>query len=158
MTHVRKPKSFKDLVLGLLLVAALGVVAYCIADLLKTEITPGDIVVKSGDAEITALQRVTAEQRKDGSAVDGVRFDIETDSADFPVLHMDKGIVLEATQDPWGEMYYTVYNADFSELYYRSVFFSYPEESGTYYIVMDTMWGGKDHSFSTQHGFALEID
>ena len=71
---------------------------------------------------------------------------------------MDKGIVLEATQDPWGDMYYTVYRSDYSELYYRSIFFSYPEESGTYYIVIDTAWGGKDHHFTTQHGFTLIID
>lgn len=155
---MRKPKSFKDFVLGILLVAALGCVAYFIADLLKTEITPGDIAVKSGGEEIIALQRVTAEQREDGSFLDCARFDIQTDSADFPVLHMEKGIVLEATQDPWGDMYYTVYNADFSELYYRSEYFSYPEESGTYYIIIDTTWGNRKQYFGTQHGFTLVID
>ena len=155
---MRKPKSFKDFILGILFVAVLGCVAYFIADLLKTEVVPGDIAVQSGDMEITALQRVTAEQRKDGSFLDCERFDIQTDSADFPVLHMDKGIVLEATQDPWGDMYYTVYRSDYSELYYRSIFFSYPEESGTYYIVIDTAWGGKDHHFTSQHGFTLIID
>ena len=41
---------------------------------------------------------------------------------------MDKGIVLEASQDPYGAMYYTVYNEDFSELYYRSERFAYPEK------------------------------
>ena len=34
---------------------------------------------------------------------------------EFPVIRMDKGIVLEASQDPYGAMYYTVYNEDFSE-------------------------------------------
>lgn len=82
---MRKPKSFKDFILGILFVAVLGCVAYFIADLLKTEVVPGDIAVQSGDTEITALQRVTAEQRKDGSFLDCERFDIQTDSADFPV-------------------------------------------------------------------------
>ena len=63
---MRKPKSFKDFILGILFVTVLGCVAYFIADLLKTEVVPGDIAVQSGDMEITALQRVTAEQRKDG--------------------------------------------------------------------------------------------
>ncbi|MGN0478816.1 MAG: hypothetical protein ACI4GO_05250, partial [Hominenteromicrobium sp.] len=151
-------KSFKDFILGILMIAVLGCAAYFIADLLKTEIAPGNIAVQSGDAEITALQRVTSEESKDGGHTDCERFDIQTDAADFPVLHMDKGIVLEATQDPYGEMYYTVYRSDYSELYYRSTFFSYPEESGTYYIVIDTAWGGKKHFFTTQHGFTLIID
>ena len=56
---------------------------------------------------------------------------------------MDKGIVLEASQDPYGAMYYTVYNEDFSELYYRSERFAYPENDGTYYVVIDTAWGIK---------------
>ena len=71
---------------------------------------------------------------------------------------MDKGIVLEASQDPYGAMYYTVYNKDFSELYYRSERFAYPENDGTYYVVIDTAWGDKNHYFSTEHGFTLVIE
>ena len=154
---MKKPKSFKDLVLGLLMVAALGCAAYFIADLLKAEIVPGDIAVKSGETEITALCRVVSEQQN-GGVTDGSRFDLAVDAADFPVLHMEKGIVLEATQDPYGSMYYTVYAEDCTELYYRSEYFGYPEENGTYYIVIDTKWGEKNHFFTTQHGFALVID
>ena len=38
---------------------------------------------------------------------------------------MDKGIVLEASQDPYGAMYYTVYNEDFRSFTYRSERFAY---------------------------------
>ena len=67
MLKMQRPKSFKDLVLGILIVAVLGVGAYFIADALKAELVPGDIVVRSGNEEITALQNVTGEQRKNGS-------------------------------------------------------------------------------------------
>ena len=51
-----------------------------------------------------------------------------------------------------------VYNEDFSELYYRSERFAYPENDGTYYVVIDTAWGDKNHYFSTEHGFTLVIE
>lgn len=47
MLKMQRPKSFKDLVLGILIVAVLGVGAYFIADALKAELVPGDIVVRS---------------------------------------------------------------------------------------------------------------
>ena len=59
MLKMQRPKSFKDLVLGILIVAVLGVGAYFIADALKAELVPGDVVVRSGNEEITALQNVT---------------------------------------------------------------------------------------------------
>ena len=105
----------------------------------------------------TALQNVTGEQRKNGSKACGGHFEIEEVADEFPVIRMDKGIVLEASQDPYGAMYYTVYNEDFSELYYRSERFAYPENDGTYYVVIDTAWGDKNHYFSTEHGFTLVI-
>ena len=157
MLKMQRPKSFKDLVLGILIVAVLGVGAYFIADALKAELVPGDIVVRSGNEEITALQNVTGEQRKNGSKACGGHFEIEEVADEFPVIRMDKGIVLEASQDPYGAMYYTVYNEDFSELYYRSERFAYPENDGTYYVVVDTAWGDKNHYFSTEHGFTLVI-
>ena len=138
--------------------AVLGVGAYFIADALKAELVPGDIVVRSGNEEITALQNVTGEQRKNGSKACGGHFEIEAVADEFPVIRMDKGIVLEASQDPYGAMYYTVYNEDFSELYYRSERFAYPENDGTYYVVIDTAWGDKNHYFSTEHGFTLVIE
>lgn len=49
MLKMQRPKSFKDLVLGILIVAVLGVGAYFIADALKAELVPGDIVVRSGN-------------------------------------------------------------------------------------------------------------
>ena len=158
MLKMQRPKSFKDLVLGILIVAVLGVGAYFIADALKAELVPGDIVVRSGNEEITALQNVTGEQRKNGSKACGGHFEIEEVADEFPVIRMDKGIVLEASQDPYGAMYYTVYNEDFSELYYRSERFAYPENDGTYYVVIDTAWGDKNHYFSTEHGFTLVIE
>lgn len=158
MLKMQRPKSFKDLVLGILIVAVLGVGAYFIADALKAELVPGDIVVRSGNEEITALQNVTGEQRKNGSKACGGHFEIEEVADEFPVIHMDKGIVLEASQDPYGAMYYTVYNEDFSELYYRSERFAYPENDGTYYVVIDTAWGDKNRYFSTEHGFTLVIE
>ena len=106
----------------------------------------------------TALQNVTGEQRKNGSKACGGHFEIEEVADEFPVIRMDKGIVLEASQDPYGAMYYTVYNEDFSELYYRSERFAYPENDGTYYVVIDTAWGDKNHYFSTEHGFTLVIE
>ena len=106
----------------------------------------------------TALQNVTGEQRKNGSKACGGHFEIEKVADEFPVIRMDKGIVLEASQDPYGAMYYTVYNEDFSELYYRSERFAYPENDGTYYVVIDTAWGDKNHYFSTEHGFTLVIE
>lgn len=158
MLKMQRPKSFKDLVLGILIIAVLGVGAYFIADALKAELVPGDIVVRSGNEEITALQNVTGEQSKNGSKACGVHFEIEEVADEFPVIYMDKGIVLEASQDPYGAMYYTVYNEDFSELYYRSERFAYPESDGTYYVVIDTAWGDKNHYFSTEHGFTLVIE
>ena len=107
---------------------------------------------------MTALQNVTGEQRKNGSKACGGHFEIEEVADEFPVIRMDKGIVLEASQDPYGAMYYTVYNEDFSELYYRSERFAYPENDGTYYVVIDTAWGDKNHYFSTEHGFTLVIE
>ena len=74
MLKMQRPKSFKDLVLGILIVAVLGVGAYFIADALKAELVPGDIVVRSGNEEITALQNVTGEQRKNGSEACGEHF------------------------------------------------------------------------------------
>ena len=59
MLKMQRPKSFKDLVLGILIVTVLGVGAYFIADALKAELVPGDVVVRSGNEEITALQNVT---------------------------------------------------------------------------------------------------
>ena len=106
----------------------------------------------------TALQNVTGEQRKNGSKACGGHFEIEAVADEFPVIRMDKGIVLEASQDPYGAMYYTVYNEDFSELYCRSERFAYPENDGTYYVVIDTAWGDKNHYFSTEHGFTLVIE
>ena len=106
----------------------------------------------------TALQNVTGEQRKNGSKACGGHFEIEEVADEFPVIRMDTGIVLEASQDPYGAMYYTVYNEDFSELYYRSERFAYPENDGTYYVVIDTAWGDKNHYFSTEHGFTLVIE
>ena len=88
----------------------------------------------------------------------GVNHRLEEVADEFPVIRMDKGIVLEASQDPYGAMYYTVYNEDFSELYYRSERFAYPENDGTYYVVIDTAWGDKNHYFSTEHGFTLVIE
>lgn len=158
MLKIQRPKSFKDLVLGILCIAVLGVGAYFIADALKTELVPGDIIVRSGTEEITTLQNVTGEQRKNGSVASGDHFKIEDAAGDFPIIHMNKGIVLEASQDPYGSMYYTIYNSDFSELYYRSERFVYPDKVGTYYIVIDTAWGDKNHYFTTEHGFTLIID
>ena len=158
MLKMQRPKSFKDLVLGILIVAVLGVGAYFIADALRAELVPGDIVVRSGNEEVTALQNVVEEQRKNGAVASGEHFKIEDAAGDFPVIHMDKGIVLEASQDPYGAMYYTVYNEDFSELYYRSERFAYPENGGTYYVMVDTAWGDKNHYFTTEHGFTLVIE
>ena len=101
---------------------------------------------------------MTGEQRKNGSKACRGHFEIEAVADEFPVIRMDKGIVLEASQDPYGAMYYTVYNEDFSELYYRSERFAYPENAGTYYVVIDTAWGDKNHYFSTEHGFTLVIE
>ena len=154
-----KPKSFKDLLLGILFMAILGGIAYGIAWLVQTDPAPGDIMVYSGEAEVTALQRVIDEQQKrKGSVAGEERFEIETDAENFPVVNMEKSIMLEATQDPISDMYYTVYEEDGDELYYRSVFFEYPEEPGTYYVVIDTMWGRRDHHFTTQHGFTLVME
>jgi len=153
-----KPKSIKDLLLGILFMAILGVIAYGIAWLLQTEPEPGNISVYSGDTETVTLQRVVAEEKKKELIVDSGRFHIEEDAALFPVVRMEKSIMLEASQDPISDMYYTIYKEDFSELYYRTVFFTYPEEPGTYYVVVDTTWGRKDHNFSTQHGFTLIIE
>lgn len=153
-----KPKSVKDFFLGILFFAVIGMIAYGIAWLVQTDPEPGDIMVYSGDTEITALQRVISKETKKEGVLDGTRFELETDAADFPVVRMEKSIMLEATQDPISDMYYTIYNEDFSELYYRTVFFEYPEEPGTYYVVIDTMWGRSDFNFTTQHGFTLIIE
>lgn len=57
MLKMQRPKSFKDLVLGILIVAVLGVGAYFIADALKAELVPGDIVVRSGKRDYRAAER-----------------------------------------------------------------------------------------------------
>lgn len=155
---MRKPKNFKDFVLGLLLICVLIGIAYGIGSLFEADPEPGDITVWSGDAEITALQTVTAEKKRNKDTIEGQKFDVEEDAERFPAVHLDGSIILDASQDPYGSMYYTIYKEDFSELYYRSEFFQYPEESGTYYIIVETTWGGASHSFSTQHGFTLTME
>ena len=84
-----KPKSFKDLLLGILFMAILGGIAYGIAWLVQTDPEPGDIMVYSGEAEVTALQRVIDEQQKrKGSVAGEERFEIETDAENFPVVNI----------------------------------------------------------------------
>lgn len=158
MLKMQRPKSFKDLVLGILIVAVLGVGAYFIADALKAELVPGDIVVRSGnEGDYRAAERDRRAKEERFKACGG-HFEIEEVAVNSRSFAMDKGIVLEASQDPYGAMYYTVYNEDFSELYYRSERFAYPENDGTYYVVIDTAWGDKNHYFSTEHGFTLVIE
>ena len=154
----KKPMSVKDFFIAVAFFAVVGLIAYGIAWLVQSDPVPGDITVYSGSAEVTALQRVISEEKKKEGTTEGERFVPETDAADFPVVHMDKSIMLEATQDPITDMYYTVYDEDFAELYYRAVQFTYPEEPGVYYVVIDTMWGNRDHKFTTQHGITLVIE
>lgn len=153
-----KKRNPKDFLLGIVLVLLLGCLAYGISALLQGEVTEGTVTVKSGDSEITALSNTVAEYRKSGSVADFARFEIPQDAKAFPVIKMDKGIILVTSQDPYSDMSYTIYKEDGSELYYRSSFFSYPEENGTYYIVIDTSWGTDEHHFTTQHGFTLVMN
>ena len=153
-----KPKSVKDFFLAVAFFAVIGVIAYGIAWLVRTEPVPGDIKVYSGQEEVMTLQRVIREEKKREDVKEQARFEIETDAESFPVVQMQKSIMLEATQDPISDMYYSVYDADGNELYYREVRFTYPETPDTYYVVIDTMWGNRDHKFTTQHGFTLNIE
>ena len=151
----KKPKSVKDFFLAVLFFAVIGIIAYGIAWLVQTDPVPGDIKVYSGQEEVLTQQRVIREEKKRSDTKEYARYDIEKDAEDFPVVQMSKSIMLEATQDPIGDMFYSVYDASFQELYYREVRFTYPDEPGTYYVVIDTMWGNSDHKFTTQHGFTL---
>lgn len=155
-----RPKSFKDFILGILLISVIGLAAVGIGYLLQGEVTPGDIQVLSGAAEITAQQHITGEEIKTGkdSVIKYEPLNIETEAAGLPAIEMEKGIILEATQDPYSGMYYTMYNEQYEELYYRSVQFHYPEEPGTYYVIIDADWGNRKHVITIQHGFALIIE
>ncbi len=154
-----KPKrKLSDILILFAFIGVLALIAHGVNSLIKTEMKPGDIQVYSGSAEIVAQQRVTGEQNKKGSISEGERFEIEKDAASFPEIRMSKSIILEATKNPYGGMHYTVYNENFEELYFRREAFSYPEEAGTYYVVVDTMWGDRSKNISTQHGFKLIVE
>lgn len=154
-----KPKrKLSDILVLLIFVGVIALIAHGINYFIKSEMKPGDILIYSGETEIISLQRVTGEQNRKGTIAEGERFEIEKDAASFPKLNMKKSIMLEATQNPYGGMHYTVYTEDFEELYFRRDTFSYPEEPGTYYIVVDTAWGSQSRNISTQHGFKLVIE
>ena len=109
-----KPKrKFSDILLLLLFVGVLALVAHGINGLIKTNVDAGDIQVYSGSAEILTEQRVTGVQNKKGSVSEGERFEIERDAENFPEIVLDQSIILEATQNPYGGMHYTVYEEDF---------------------------------------------
>ena len=76
--------------------------------------------------EITALQNVTGEQRKNGFKSVRRHFEIEEVADEFPVIRMIKASCLEASQDPLRRDVLR-FIMSFSELYYRSERFSYPE-------------------------------
>ena len=154
----KKPKKIQDLLIAVAFFAVVGLIAYGIAWLLHSDPVPGDITVYSGETEVVMLQNVIAEEHKKNGNTQYDRFVIEEDAEKFPVVEMHKSIMLEASQDPISDMFYTVYNEDFTERYYRAVRFEYPEEAGTYYVVIDTMWGNEDLKFTTQHGFTLIIE
>ena len=156
--QTKKPKKIQDLLIAIAFFAVVGAIAYGIAWLLHTDPVPGDITVYSGETEVVMLQNVITEEHRKNGTTNYDRFVIEEDAEQFPVVQMDRSIMLEASQDPISDMYYSVYNADYSELYYRAVRFEYPEEAGTYYVVVDTMWGNRDLKFTTQHGFTLIIE
>ncbi len=157
MMKPTKPKSIKDFLLGILFMAILGLIAYGLAWLFQSDPEPGDIKVYSGDAEIVTQRFITAEEKKK-SVTDFTRIDLSEDADALPEIIMDKSIMLEATQDPITDMYYSLYDENMEEVYYRQVSFTYPDSPGSYYIIIDTMWGTSDHKFMTQHGFELIIE
>lgn len=145
-----------DILLGLAVVLALCGVAYGIGLLFQGAPEPGSVTVRSGETRVEAYTCVIGETRKDGSVMDGARIDVQTEAAQFPVLEMAGDLYLTPTQDPLGDaMYYTMYDGDLKELYYRSAYFTYPETPGTYYVVAEASWGRNDHYFTTEHGFAF---
>ena len=157
-TSTKPKRRLSDILVLLVFLGVLALIAHGVNGLIKTETKPGDIQVYSGSTEIVSLQRVTGEQNKKGSIAEGERFEIEKDAESFPEIRMGKSIMLEATKNPYGGMHYTVYKENFEELYFRRETFSYPEEAGVYYVVVDTMWGDRSRNISTQHGFKLIVE
>ena len=157
-TGAKPKRRLSDILILIAFVGVLSLIAHGVNSIIRMELKPGDIQVYSGKTEIVSLQRVTGEQTKKGSIAEGERFEIEKDAESFPEIRMSKSIMLEATKNPYGSMHYTVYKENFEELYFRRDAFSYPEEAGTYYVVVDTMWGDKNKNISTQHGFKLIVE
>lgn len=132
--------------------------AYFIADALKAELVPGDIVVRSGNEEITALQNVTGEQRKNGSKACGGHFEIEEVADEFPSFAWIKASCLKPRRIPTARCitrFITRISPSFTTAAsgLRTL-----KTTGTYYVVIDTAWGDKNHYFSTEHGFTLVIE
>lgn len=154
-----KRKKLVDLLLGLLIIAALGAVAYGVAFLLQGEPKAGDVTAHTGTAQTETYTVQVSETKSDGSVMDAARIDVKKEAASFPHLDLAGDLYLTTTEDPlYDTMHYTLYDSAFNELYYRSTYFTYPEAAGTYYLVMEAAWGRQNRNFTTQHGVSFTMD
>ena len=110
---MKRKWTFTDV---LILLAFLGVVAgvtYGVSSLFESSIEPGEVEVRCGEQQVTALRRVTASPPREDAVPEETPFDVKTDGASFPQITFKGSIVLNTPFDPWGSMYYTVFDEDF---------------------------------------------
>ena len=148
-----------DLLIVAVFFAILIGTGYLLNGLFAKELEPGNVdILLAKDQRVLTLRRITAAPGESGGQTEWERFEITRDGPEFPEISFSGNLTLTTDIDPWGSMYYTLYDGDFTELYYRSERFSPPEDPGRYYLVIDTMWGDKKKYFSTQHGVQLLVE
>lgn len=115
----------------------------------------GDIKLVSAGEQYAPFQNWIY-SLKDGVAADGMRKQPKDVANELEPVSVsdDVQIVLEGRTT--GLQYYTLYDEQYREVYYRQDEFVMPEETGKYILCAEVAWGTKDEYDGYQYFFAME--
>lgn len=115
----------------------------------------GDVKLVSAEEQHTPFQNFIF-SLKDGLAVDSERRDPKdiVNQLEAVLISDDAHIVISGKTT--GQQYYTLYDAQYKEIYARQDIFVPPDESGRYVLCVEVTWGTEKEYTGYQYFFLME--
>ncbi len=149
----------KTKILALLIALALLALAACSgqSETGDTAVGIGTVSIVSGGKTYAPLENWINSLNSDGVAADGagIQPDEVVNELEAIPYGDDFGIVIDG--EPHNGPYYTLYNSNFEEAYYRGDAFSAPNDAGIYILIVDVSWGNEKAYEGYQYCFKLEV-
>lgn len=115
----------------------------------------GNVKIVADDKEYIPLSNWIFSLNKDGVAADGARKKPEEITDELTAIPLENSINVLIEGKRVGQVYYTLFNDKFEEIYNNNEHFEGPTEKGEFIFMIEVIWGTENQYEGYQYFFKV---